>query len=195
MQLNQCLIDWFASVRFFLRLLFFGLRLLLFLLVLLRQLEETLVNRTVSFRYRELINLRFAGFSGKLLLCDCTLNAILSFLLEVFLILEEIFLRPRLAVLLFNNLRRKCTMLQLRVYRNLTLLFNTGEAALLPLFKPAVVILLVFKFALYRLEKSNYLRRAQAHQDRAVKLTLVRHRHHRSLSLLLTAKLGVVAYF
>lgn len=72
----------------------------------------------------------------------------MPFLVEDLLVLKELLLRSVLTVLLFYELRGKRAVLKFRVNYAFALLLNLSKAALLPLFKSAVVLLLVFKFAL-----------------------------------------------
>lgn len=106
------------------------------------------MNRTVRLCSDTLVDLGSAVLGGKLLLVDCALNAILLFLFEGLLILEEFLLRSRLAVLLLHDLRRKRAVLQLGVDSDFALLLDAGETALLPLFEAAIVVLLILEFAL-----------------------------------------------
>lgn len=101
-----------------------------------------------SLGRRSLVDLGLAVFSVELLLVDGILNTLLLFLFEDLLVFKELFLRSCLAVLLLVELRRKRAVLQLGVNDTFALLLDAGQAALLPLLKSAVVVLLIFKFAL-----------------------------------------------
>lgn len=96
-----------------------------------------------------LVDLRFAVLSVQLLLVDSVLNAILPFLVEDLLVLKELLLRSGLAVLLLYELRGERTVLELGINDSFALFLDTSKTSLLPLLESTIIVLLVFKFALW----------------------------------------------